>query len=319
VLDGRVTLGTMLAMTALAGGFLRPLGSLVSTGLNLQQLSSTIERVDDVLRQEPEQKVERAAAPRLAGRVTLSNLSFRYADRAPWAVENVDLDIAAGSQVAIVGPSGSGKSTIARLIAALYVPTDGAVLFDGDSLGDRDLASLRRQLGFVPQHPFLFGAPIRANIAMADVDSPLADVESAARLADIHDDIDALPLRYDTPLASGGSNLSGGQRQRVAIARALMRRPPILVLDEATSHLDTRSERHVFASLRALDCTRILIAHRLSTVIDSDLIVVMDRGRIVERGTHDELVRTGGLYAELTRPGRAGADDPSPGAPMSGR
>jgi ABC-type multidrug transport system fused ATPase/permease subunit len=243
--------------------------------------------------------------------VTLRNLSFRYGARAPWAVHEVELDIPAGSQVAIVGPSGSGKSTIARLLAALYEPTEGRVLFDGRDLSAYDHTSLRRQLGFVPQHPFLFGATIRANIAMADTDAPLADIEAAAGLADLEREIAELPLGYETPLASAGSNLSGGQRQRIAIARALLHRPPLLVLDEATSHLDTRSERKVYESLRRIGGTRIVIAHRLSTIVDSDLIVVMDRGRIVERGRHEELVRAGGLYAELTRSGRGEAVDPT--------
>ncbi|MCA9759371.1 MAG: peptidase domain-containing ABC transporter [Candidatus Eisenbacteria bacterium] len=301
VLQDRLTLGTMLAVTTLAAGFLRPLGSLVTTALSLQQLWSTVERVDDVLRQEPEQEDLRPPAPTLRGEITLRGVSFRYGDRSPWAVDSVDLDISAGTQIAIVGPSGSGKSTLARLLAALYLPTEGDILFDGESLLDRDFTTLRRQLGFVPQHPFLFGSTIRANISMADGDVALKEVEAAAELADIHREIDVLPLRYETPLASTGSNLSGGQRQRIALARALLRRPPILVLDEATSHLDTRSERRVFESLRALDVTRIVIAHRLSTVVDSDLIVVMDQGRIVERGRHDELTRAGGLYAELAR------------------
>ena len=311
VLSGHLSLGTMLAMSALAAGFLRPLGSLVATGLELQQLSSTVERVDDVLQQEPEQPANCPVAPALRGAVTLSGLSFRYGARAPWAVREVDLEIPAGSQVAIVGPSGSGKSTIARLLAALYAPTEGHVLFDGQDLSAHDHTSLRRQLGFVPQHPFLFGATIRANIAMADTDAPMEEIETAAGLADLEREIAELPLGYETPLASTGSNLSGGQRQRIAIARALLRRPPLLVLDEATSHLDTRSERKVYESLRRIGGTRIVIAHRLSTIVDSDLIVVMDRGRIVERGRHDELVRRGGLYAELTRPGRGEAGDPT--------
>ncbi len=311
VIEGRLTLGTMLAMSALAAGFLRPLGSLVATALELQQLGSTVERVDDVLRQPVEPTQGRPPAPPLRGAVSLSHLSFRYGERAPWAVREVDLEIPAGSQVAIVGPSGSGKSTIARLIAALYVPDEGRILFDGAELGDVDLVTLRRQLGFVPQHPFLFGSTIRANIAMADIEMPLESIAEAARIADLDRDIAELPLGFDTPLASSGTNLSGGQRQRIAIARAILRRPPILVLDEATSHLDTRSEQRVLGNLRALECTRIVIAHRLSTIVDSDCIVVMDRGRIVERGRHDDLVRAGGLYAELTRPGRAEEVDPT--------
>ena len=316
VLEGRLTLGTMLAVTTLAAGFLRPLGSLVTTALELQQLWSTVERVDDVLRQEPEQEESRPPAPELEGKITLAGLSFRYGDRAPWAVQSVDLEIPARSQIAIVGPSGSGKSTLARLLAALYMPTEGEILFDDRSLTDRDVTSLRRQLGFVPQHPFLFGSTIRANISMADGEVPLAEIEAAARLSDVHDEIDVLPLRYETPLASTGSNLSGGQRQRIALARALLRRPPILVLDEATSHLDTRSERRVYESLRKLDVTRVVIAHRLSTVVDSDLIVVMDQGRIVERGTHDELLRNGALYSELAR-GLPAESDASPDSPTA--
>lgn len=315
VLEGRLTLGTMLAMSALAAGFLRPLGSLVSTALELQQLAGTVERVDDVLRQRPEQEEGRPPAPTLRGAVRLEALSFRYGDRAPWAVREVDLEIPAGAQVAIVGPSGSGKSTIARLLAALYAPNEGRILFDEIDLAGCDLVSLRRQLGFVPQHPFLFGATIRGNIAMADVDAPFEDVLRAAHLADFSREIEEFPLGVETPLASTGSNLSGGQRQRIAIARALLRSPPLLVLDEATSHLDTLSERRVLANLRALQCTRIVIAHRLSTIVDSDLIVVMDRGRIVERGHHEELIRLGGLYADLTRPNREEERDPrsSPG------
>ncbi len=311
VLDGSISLGTMLAVTTLASGFLQPLGSMVSTALQLQQLWSTVERVDDVLRQEPEQKGPHPVAPRLKGGVTLQGLSFRYGDRSPWAVDGVDLQIRPGMRIAIVGPSGSGKSTVARLISSLYLPALGRVLFDGEDYTDYDRATLRRQLGFVPQHPFLFGATIRSNIAMAEVEAPLSKVEGAARLADIYDEIDALPLRFETPLASTGSNLSGGQRQRIAIARALLTKPPIVVLDEATSHLDTRSERKVYENLASLDCTRIVIAHRLSTIVDSDQIVVMDAGRIVGAGRHEELLETCDLYAELTNPGREAARDPS--------
>ncbi len=311
VLDGNLTLGTMLAVAALASGFLQPLGSLVTTALELQQLWSTVERVDDVLRQEPEQETNCPPAPKLKGGVELENISFRYSHRGPWAVRNVSLSIPAGSQVAIVGPSGSGKSTLARLVASLYRPAEGQVRFDGELLTKYDLPSLRRQLGFVPQHPFLFGATIRANVAMANADVALANVEDAARMADIHDEIDVLPLRYETPLATNGSNLSGGQRQRIALARALLRRPPILVLDEATSHLDTRSERRVYRNLGTLEVTRIVIAHRLSTVVDSDLIVVMDGGCVVEQGTHVELVAAGGLYSELIRPDRREAAGPT--------
>ncbi|MBP8137337.1 MAG: ATP-binding cassette domain-containing protein, partial [Candidatus Eisenbacteria bacterium] len=312
VLAGQLSLGTMLAVAALAGAFLHPLGSLVAKALEFQQLGSYVDRVEEVLVREPEQQGARPPAPRLRGGLALEDVSFRYAEHAPLAVDGVSLTIEPGMQVAIVGPSGSGKSTVARLIAALYSPTGGRVRFDGEDLREFDVVSLRRQIGFVPQHPYLFGATIRENIAMADVHAELTDIGRAVREADLAAEIEAMPLGFETRLVAGGTNLSGGQRQRIALARALLQRPALLVLDEATSHLDARSERRVYESLRATPCTRIVIAHRLSTVVSSDLIVVMDQGRIVEQGRHDALLRAGGLYAELSRPNRAGESDPTP-------
>jgi ABC-type bacteriocin/lantibiotic exporter with double-glycine peptidase domain len=299
VLQGTLSLGTMLAMNALAAGFLGPLSSLVSTALRLQTLRSYIERVDDVLEKEPEQSVSREPAPELAGRVEVRGVSFRYSEATSWVLRDVDLAIEKGSQVAIVGRSGSGKSTLARLLVGLYAPATGTILYDGEDLAQYELGSVRRQIGFVPQVPFLFASSIRSNIAMADRDVPLAEIQRAAEMAHVHDEILEMPLKYETPIATGGASLSGGQRQRIALARALLRRPSILVLDEATSHLDTLAERSIHGNLRDLDATRIVIAHRLSTVVDSDQILVMDRGEIIERGTHDELVAAKGLYGEL--------------------
>jgi ABC-type bacteriocin/lantibiotic exporter with double-glycine peptidase domain len=299
-LQGELSLGTMLAMNALAAGFLGPLSSLVQTALQFQLLGSYVERVDDVLENAPEQQgTTTTAAPPLAGGIELRDVSFRYSEAAPWAVDGVSLQIPKGAQVAIVGRSGSGKSTLARLLVGLYEPVKGKILYDDRDLSHYEFGSIRRQVGFVPQYPFLFAGTIRTNIAMVDATTPLADIQRAAELAHIHDDILEMPLRYETPVASGGGSLAGGQRQRIALARALLRRPPILVLDEATSHLDALAERKIQQNLRALECTRIVIAHRLSSILDSDVILVMDRGRLVERGTHDELVARGGHYAEL--------------------
>lgn len=301
VLQGELSLGTMLAMNALAVGFLGPVSALVGTALQMQTLRSYVERVDDVLRKEPEQDEDRPAAPALSGRIEVQGVSFRYSEVTAWVLSDVSLAIERGSQVAVVGRSGSGKSTLARLLVGLYLPTEGRILIDGEDVTHWSLGSVRRQIGFVSQQPFLFASSLRNNISMSDPGIPLPEIQWAAETACIHDEIMEMPLKYETPVTSGGASLSGGQRQRIAIARALLRHPPILVLDEATSHLDTLAERRLHRNLAKLDATRIVIAHRLSTVIDSDLILVVDKGQVVERGTHAELVRGEGLYADLVR------------------
>jgi ATP-binding cassette subfamily B protein len=214
-------------------------------------------------------------------------------------VRDVSVEIEPGQFVALVGRSGSGKSTLAALLLGLYPPTSGAIRYDAVDLQSLDVRSLRQQLGIVNQRAYLFGASIRSNIAMSDPELPLQRIVDAARLACIHDEIRAMPMGYDTLLLDGGASLSGGQRQRVALARALVRQPAILLLDEATSALDATTERAVQEQLARLSCTRIVIAHRLSTVRHADLILVMDDGRIVERGSHAELLRQRGVYARL--------------------
>jgi ATP-binding cassette, subfamily B, bacterial len=211
----------------------------------------------------------------------------------------VSLRVEPGSFAAIVGASGSGKSTLAKLIAGLYAPSGGRVLHDGQDLGGLDPHAVRRQLGTVTQGAAMFSRSIRANIALVDPTMDLPAVHRAARLACIHDDIMAMPMGYDTAVMDRGSSLSGGQRQRIALARALATCPPLLLLDEATSALDARTERAVQASLEGLRCTRIVIAHRLSTVRSADRIFVMESGAVVERGTHQELLQRDGAYARL--------------------
>ncbi len=300
VIRGDLSLGTMLAVGALAAGFFAPLSTLVSTALQMQMLGSYFERIDDVLETPPEQ--ERGTAlvkPRLGGRITLDGVSFRYNPAAPLVVDDVSLDIAAGSFVALVGPSGAGKSTLAHLLVGLYRPTTGRILYDGLDLAGLDLRAVRSQLGIVNQQPFLFGGSIASNLSLADPTLSRNRLIEAARLAQIHDDIMEMPLGYDTLLGDGGSSVSGGQHQRIALARALVHRPAILLLDEATSSLDTATERRIQDHLAALRCTRIVIAHRLSTVRAADLILVLEHGAVVERGTHDELMRRRGRYEEL--------------------
>jgi ATP-binding cassette, subfamily B, bacterial len=300
VLQGDLTLGTMLALNALAAGFLTPLSQLVQTAFQLQLLGSYLDRIDDVLETPREQDRSKvAAAGRLKGGIRLEGVSFRYGPLAPYAVRDVSIEIPAGRFVALVGPSGAGKSTLASLLVGLYPPSEGRILFDGRDLTELDLRTVRSQVGIVPQHPYLFGTSIRANIALSDPSLPLARVVEAAQRAHIHDDVLAMPMGYETLLADGGASLSGGQRQRLALARALVHRPAILLLDEATSALDTVTEVRIQRELAALRSTRIVIAHRLSTIRDADLILVMDEGKVVEQGAHEELLERGGVYARL--------------------
>jgi ATP-binding cassette, subfamily B, bacterial len=299
VMAGRLSLGSMLALNALAAGFLAPLSGLLATAFQFQQVRSHIDRMNDVLDQAPEQREDASQAPALQGGIRLEGVSFRHGPLSDDVLSAIDLEIKPGQFVAIVGPSGSGKSTLAGLMVGLYQPTAGRVLYDGRDMATLDLRSVRRQIGIVPQQPFLFGRSIRSNIALSDAALPLERVIAAAGQAQIHDEIMAMPMAYDTIIAEGGASLSGGQRQRVALARALAGHPAILLLDEATSALDTITERRVQEALAALRCTRVVIAQRLSTVQHADRILVLDRGRIVEAGTHAELFRRGGAYASL--------------------
>jgi HlyB family type I secretion system ABC transporter len=300
VLDGSLTVGSMLALNALAASFLTPLSSLIATGQQLQLVRAHLDRVADVLHAEPEQdraKVRRS--PPLKGSIDLRSVSFRYTPNSPWVLRDVSLTIEPGQKVALVGATGSGKSTLAKLLLSLYTPTQGEILFDGTRLDSLDYRTVRRQLGVVLQEASLYSGSIRQNIALNDPGLSLDEVMRAARLSHIHDEILDMPMAYETPLAEGGAGLSGGQRQRIAIARALAHRPAVLLLDEATSHLDVMTEELVDRSLQCLSCTRIMIAHRLSTVRNADLILVLARGEIVERGSHEELLALKGHYAAM--------------------
>jgi ATP-binding cassette subfamily B protein len=314
VLNGSISLGTMLAAAALAAGFLEPLATMVETGLKLQLLRSYMERINEVLDAPREQEGQKVAtAHSLSGRVRAEGVSFAYGPLAPAVVKDVSLQVQPGQLVGIVGRTGSGKSTLAHLLLGMYPPTSGRILFDGSDLAELELQSVRRQIGIVTQRPYLFGATIRRNIALSNPAMPHEMVVDAAKLACIHDEIVAMPMGYDTPLVDGGASLSGGQQQRIALARALAHRPSVLLLDEATSDLDAVTERMVHHNLSALGCTRIVIAHRLSTIVDADLILVMEEGRIVQQGTHDELMVLPGAYRQqvVTQLGSSFPDAPS--------
>jgi ABC-type bacteriocin/lantibiotic exporter with double-glycine peptidase domain len=273
---------------------------LVASALELQLVKGHMDRIDDVLQTTVEQDRDKVQQPpRLRGHVTVKNLSFKYGEQAPLVVQDVSLDIPPGASVALVGPSGSGKSTLLNLLSGLYKPTTGAIAYDGRPLHDMDLRGVRQQIGVVPQHPFIFGGTMRENIALGAPHAQLDRISAAAKLACLHDDVAAMPMTYDTVISDGGGSLSGGQRQRVAIARAILRNPTLMLLDEATSALDNQTEARVIDNLEKLRCTRITVAHRLSTIRNADLIVVMDKGRVVETGTYTELAARGGLFAQL--------------------
>lgn len=320
VLQGQLSLGTMLALNALAAGFLGPLSTLVTTATQLQLLGSYLDRIQDVLETPREQDLEEVvSAGRLRGGIALETVSFRYSPTTPLVVREVSVEIEPGQFVALVGSSGAGKSTLAGLLLGLYIPTEGRILYDGTDLAQLDLRSVRRQMGIVPQNPFLFGGSIRSNISIADPSLSLVRVVEAAKLAHIHDDVMEMPMGYETLVSDGGASVSGGQRQRLAIARALVHRPAILLLDEATSALDAVTERKIHRELGAMHITRIVIAHRLSTIRRADVILVMDRGQVVEQGSHDDLVDRGGYYsnlvaAQLDRRGETGEEVQERGA-----
>jgi ABC-type bacteriocin/lantibiotic exporter with double-glycine peptidase domain len=300
VLEGRLTLGTMMALQALAVGVLTPLSSLVQTALTVQEARGHVARIADVLGTPPEQDPTSVRpAPALRGAIALERIRFRYGEHEPWVLDGVSLSVEPGQKVAIVGRSGAGKSTLARLMVGLFVPQEGRVLLDGLDLQGMEARSVRSQMGVVVQDARVFGGTVRDNVSLGDPAIDAARVGEALRLAEIGEDVEALPMGQETPLAAGGATLSGGQRQRLALARALARRPAIVLLDEATSDLDTQTEARITDNLARLRATRIVIAHRLSTVVDADLIVVLDAGRVVETGSHAALLLRGGVYAKL--------------------
>ena len=302
VMRNEMTMGSMLAMNSLATSLFGPLSALIGSALELQLVRGHMDRIDDVLQTAPEQDRDKAVLPaRLRGHVTVKNVSFKYGEQAPLVVKDVSLEIPPGMSVALVGPSGSGKSTLLNLLAGLYKPITGDISYDGKQLHEMDLRAVRQQIGIVPQHPFIFGGSLRENVALTAPGATIDRISAACKVSSLHQDITEMPMGYDTVVSDGGGSLSGGQRQRVAIARAVIRNPSLMLLDEATSALDNSTEARVIENLEKLRCTRITVAHRLSTVRNADLIVCMDKGTIVEQGTHDQLLVKGGLYTRLVQ------------------
>src|ERR1700692_940432 len=287
----------------LAGRVSQPVLRLAQIWQDFHQARLSVDRLGDILNTPPEPRFNpaRAALPPLRGDVTFDHVVFRYRIDGPQVLHDVSFTVVAGQVIGMVGPSGSGKSTVAKLVQRLSTPEGGRVLVDGVDLAMVDTAWLRRQIGTVLQENVLFNQSIRDNIALPDPAMPIERVVEAAKLAGAHDFILELPEGYDTIVGARGASLSGGQRQRIAIARALVTNPRILIFDEATSALDYESERIIQENMRQI-CegrTVFVIAHRLSTVRRAHRIITVEHGRIVEDGTHDELIRSNGRYANL--------------------
>jgi len=304
VIEGDLTVGGLVAFNMISGQVAAPVLRLAQLWQDFQQARVSIARLGDILNTVPEQATGgQAGLPAIRGAISLDHVTFRYRLDTAAILSDVSLEIPAGQLVGIVGASGSGKSTLAKLVQRLYVPEAGRVLVDGTDLSLADPAWLRRQLGVVLQENVLFNRSVRENIALANPGMKLEGVVAAATLAGAHEFVLGLPEGYDTVVGERGASLSGGQRQRIAIARALAQGPRILIFDEATSALDYESEAAIQANMRQI-CqgrTVLVVAHRLSTIRMADRIVVLDRGRIVEDGTHDQLLVRGGRYAKLWR------------------
>lgn len=302
VISGDLSVGQLIAFNMLSGQVTSPVMRLAQLWTDFQQTGISIQRLGDILNTRTELATSKTSLPPIRGQIQLDQVNFRYRPDAAEVIRNLSLGINAGEVVGIVGRSGSGKSTLTKLVQRMYLPERGRVLIDGMDIALADASSLRRQIGVVLQENVLFNRSIRDNIALSDPAAPLPLVMQAAQLAGAHEFISELPEGYDTMVGEHGSSLSGGQRQRIAIARALINNPRILIFDEATSALDYESERIIQNNMKAI-CkgrTVIIIAHRLSAVRDANRIIVMDRGQIVEHGTHAELItRPKGLYAHL--------------------
>jgi ATP-binding cassette, subfamily B, bacterial len=300
-----ISIGTVVAFTQLQTRLLFPIQSLLSVGLEVQTSLALFGRIFEYL-DLPVDIVERpdaAPLPQCRGDVALDDVWFRYEEGSPWTLSEISAEVPSGTTTALVGETGSGKTTLAYLVARLYDPDRGKVTIDGIDIRDTTLKSLAETVGLVSQETYLFNASIRENLRFACPEASDEEIEDAARAAQIHDLIASLPAGYDTLVGERGYRFSGGEKQRMAIARTVLRNPPVLILDEATSALDNETERAVQQALDDLSRgrTTIAIAHRLSTIREADQILVLDAGKIVERGTHDELADAGGRYEALLR------------------
>ena len=306
VLDGALTIGGLVAFQSLTASFAVPVNALVQLAGGFQGAKADLARIEDVLSypttsDPPHAACTQTAAVKLTGRIDMRNVSFGYSAMEPPLIDGLSLRLEPGMRVALVGASGSGKSTVGRLICGLVRPWSGQILYDGVPLDQIPRPLFAASVAYVDQDIFLFEGTVRDNVTLWDATVPEVNISQALKDAAIHDEIAARIGNYSCAVAEAGTNFSGGQRQRIEIARALVGNPSILVLDEATAALDPYTEQVIDGNLRRRGCTCIIIAHRISTIRDCDELIVLDRGHVVERGTHDELLARRGVYADLVR------------------
>ncbi len=303
VIKGNISIGQLIAFNSLLAYFLDPVKNLINLQPQMQTALVAADRLGEILDLELEkQENERnkLKPQSLKGNIDIEHITFRYGTRAP-VLEEITMHIRQGERIALVGESGSGKTTLSKLLLNLYTPEEGEILIQDNNMKDIQIESLRDKIAYIPQETFLFSGSIMENLTLGLEDVTIEDVIDASKKAQAHEFINDLPLRYDTRLEENGSNLSGGQRQRLAIARAILKKPDILILDEATSNLDSITERAIEQTIEEYSegMTTIIIAHRLSTIKRCDTIYVLEKGKILEHGNHDELLQKDGQYAKL--------------------
>lgn len=303
IMDGDITLGSLMAFTTLSGYFMDPIGRLISLQLSIQEASISLKRISEIYEVEKEQDeddFEKVKIEKIDGDIELNNITFRYGSRSP-VLKDVSIKIPKGKKVALVGESGSGKTTISKLILKYYTPEEGKINVNGYNIEELDLYNLRQNISYVPQNVELFSGSIKDNITLGRPNASYEEIKAACENAGCSEFIERLPGKYGTFLEESGGGLSGGEKQRLALARALIKKPKFMILDEATSNLDFISEAKIFNTLfkKGRNITMLIIAHRLSTIRDCDIIYVMDKGKVVEVGDHESLLRKNGYYYKL--------------------